>query len=46
MRSFTDDLAGAIFDILKLVCYYLAGVLIVSVVLYALVAILNLITGN
>lgn len=38
MRSFIDDLAGAIYDFFKLIfqglCYFLAGVLIVGVPLY------------
>lgn len=46
MRSFIDDLAGAIFDILKLFCYFLAGVVIVSGAMYGIVWLLNLITGN
>jgi hypothetical protein len=38
MRKFIDDLAGAIYDFLKLIfqglCYFLAGGLIVGVPLY------------
>lgn len=46
MKSFIDDLAGAIFDILKLFCYFLAGGVIVSGAMYAIVGIANFITGN
>ncbi|MGG3448534.1 hypothetical protein [Domibacillus aminovorans] len=31
MAKFIDDLAGAIFDIIKSFCYLIAGVLIVGV---------------
>lgn len=36
MLKFIDDLAGAIFDLIKLFCYFLAGVLIVGVPLYGI----------
>ncbi|MDQ0429458.1 hypothetical protein QOZ98_002286 [Planomicrobium stackebrandtii] len=36
MKNFADDMAGAILDILKLVCYFVAGGLIVTVLLYAI----------
>ena len=34
MKSFVLDLFGAVSDNLKLVCYFFAGVLIVTVVMY------------
>ncbi|MFY0518465.1 hypothetical protein ACOMCU_11625 [Lysinibacillus sp. UGB7] len=34
MLKFIDDLAGAIFDVCKLICYFFAGVLIVGVSLF------------
>lgn len=37
MENFMSDLAGAVLDILKWVCYFLAGALIVTVFMYALV---------
>lgn len=45
MRAFIDDLAGAIHDILGGFSYFLAGVLIVSAVLYLFVFLIGLITG-
>lgn len=45
MRAFIDDLAGAIHDLLGWVSYFLAGVLIVSVVMYLFVFIIRLATG-
>ena len=34
MKSFAADLVGAVLDNLKLICYFFAGVLIVTVVMY------------
>lgn len=34
--SFMDDLLGAMFDLLKLFGYFIAGVIIVSIVMYGL----------
>ena len=34
MLKFIDDFAGAIFDILKLIAYFIAGFIIVAVPLY------------
>lgn len=34
--SFMDDLMGAIFDLLKLFGYFVAGVIVVSIVMYGL----------
>ena len=46
MTKFIDDLAGAIFDILKFVLksmsYFVAGMLIVGVPLYLIVLIIDL----
>ncbi|MDN7240684.1 hypothetical protein QWY14_02730 [Planococcus sp. N028] len=44
MKAFMNDLIGAIFDVLKLVCYFLAGVAIVSIVMYAVKLLLDLIS--
>ncbi|WP_197025124.1 hypothetical protein [Paucisalibacillus sp. EB02] len=45
MRSFVDDLAGAIYDILKFIiksfCYLLAGMIIVGVPIYLLAWVIN-----
>lgn len=46
MKSFLIDLAGAIFDNLKLVYHFLAGLVVVSAVLYSIVWALDCITGN
>ncbi|MER2125475.1 hypothetical protein [Solibacillus sp.] len=31
MLKFIDDLAGAVFDVLKLVSYFIAGVILVAI---------------
>ncbi|WP_268766644.1 hypothetical protein [Lysinibacillus macroides] len=36
MFKFMDDLAGAVFDVFMLFCYFLAGVIIVGVPLFLL----------
>ena len=36
MLKFIDDLAGAIFDVFMLFCYFLAGVIIVGVPIFLL----------
>lgn len=36
MAKFIDDLAGAIFDVLKLIAYFFAGVFLVGVPLYSI----------
>lgn len=43
---FIDDLARTIFDILKLFCYFLAGVVIVNGTMYAIMGLFNLIIRN
>lgn len=40
-----DDLNGAIFDILKLFIYFIGGAIIVSIVMYGIAGVLNLITN-
>ncbi|WP_188074742.1 hypothetical protein [Planococcus sp. ANT_H30] len=44
MMSFMDDLSGAIFDSVKLFIYFSSGVIIVSIALYGIAGLLNLIT--
>ncbi|MCP2034666.1 hypothetical protein L1279_001653 [Planomicrobium sp. HSC-17F08] len=44
MIKFMDDIVGAIVDNIKLIGYFLAGVLGVSAVLYAFTGALNLFT--
>ena len=44
INRLVDDTSGAIFDVVKLICYFLAGGLIVSAVLYAITGILNITT--
>lgn len=45
MRAFIDDLAGAIHDILGGFSYFLAGVLIVSAVMFLFVWVVRLVAG-
>ncbi|MDN7246932.1 hypothetical protein [Planococcus shenhongbingii] len=45
MLKFIDDLADALFDLMKLFCYFLAGVLIVSAIMYGIIGIIHLITN-
>ena len=42
--KFMDDFVGAVIDNLKLIGYFLAGVLVVSAILYAFTGALNIIT--
>ena len=37
MLKFIDDFAGAIFDILKLISYFIAGFILVAIPLYLIV---------
>ena len=42
MKSFSDDLAGAILDVLKLIAYLFAGVILVGAPLYLLAKVFEL----
>jgi hypothetical protein len=46
MRSFVDDLAGAIYDFIKFIikslCYLFAGMLIVGVPMYVVAWLINI----
>lgn len=48
MLSFIDDLAGAVYDVFKMLlkgfCYFMAGVLLVSIPMYVLVWVFGLIS--
>lgn len=36
MLKFLDDVAGAVFDIVKMICHFIAGFLIIGVPLFIL----------
>lgn len=45
MIKFLDDVVGAVIDNIKLIGYFLAGVLGVSAVLYAIAGVFDVITA-
>ncbi|MBK3496680.1 hypothetical protein JFL43_17795 [Viridibacillus sp. YIM B01967] len=45
MTKFIDDLAGASFDIVKMIYYFFTGLLIVGIPLILIVKIVNFITA-